>query len=75
MKNNKDEKGVTLIALSITIIVMLIIAGIIIKEVILEESELIPGLSNETYYQENMVEIENEKMDNVLSNQLEDWGF
>lgn len=69
----KNEKGITIVALVVTIIVMLILAGITMKE--LSDNSIISQVQEETNSHQEGIENEQKKMDEVKSKQLEDWGF
>ena len=71
LENN--EKGITLAMLVVTIIVMLILAGVTLKE--LSEEGLIHEVQNETQEQQKTIDEEQKRMDEVKNEQLKDWGF
>lgn len=71
----KSERGITLFALVITIIIMLILAGVAIYSGLIEDGGLINKVKDETQRQQNMVQEEKDKMNSVLRNQEEDWGI
>lgn len=72
----KSEKGITLVVLVLTIIVMLILSAVVIFEGIGQSGEgLIYEVKDQTEYQQNAIQKEEEKMNSVLKNQEEDWGL
>ncbi len=71
LKNN--EKGITLAMLVVTIIVMLILVGVTLKE--LSEDGVVYEVKNETQEQQKTIDEEQKKMDEVKNEQLKDWGF
>ncbi|MBR3134388.1 MAG: hypothetical protein IKG56_02890 [Clostridia bacterium] len=71
MKNN--EKGITLAMLVVTIIVMLILAGVTLKE--LSEDGVVYEVKNATQNQQKTIDDEQKKMDEEKNEQLKDWGF
>lgn len=71
LKNN--EKGITLAMLVVTIIVMLILAGVTLKE--LSEDGVVYEVKNATQNQQKTIDDEQKKMDEEKNEQLKDWGF
>lgn len=71
----KDERGITLIVLVITIIVLFILAGVSLRQIIVDNAAPLKSIMNETEYQRNMVQNENKKMNSVISNIEEEWGI
>mgnify|MGYP005757817361 FL=1 len=70
-----NERGITLLSLVITIIVMVILAGVAIYSGTIEDGGLINQVKDETSKQQDMVQDEKDKMNAVLKNQEEDWGI
>lgn len=70
-----NERGITLLSLVITIIVMVILAGVAIYSGTIEDGGLINQVKDETSKQQEMVQDEKDKMNAVLKNQEEDWGI
>ena len=70
-----NERGITLLSLVITIIVMVILAGVAIYSGTIEDGALINQVKDETSKQQDMVQDEKDKMNAVLKNQEEDWGI
>lgn len=75
MKIKTKENGITIISLAVTIIVMLILAGVVINAALVEDSGLVHDIKSEKEEQEEMIKEEQDKRDDVLKNQLKDWGF
>ena len=75
MKIKTKENGRTIISLAVTIIVMLILAGVVINAALVEDSGLVHDIKSEKEEQEEMIKEEQDKRDDVLKNQLKDWGF
>lgn len=71
---NNSEKGVTLIALVVTIIVLVIITGVTLNKISSDDG-LLNQTANEILYQKDTIENEQKKINEVTKNQLEDWGF
>ncbi len=71
----KDERGITMIALALTIVVLSIITAVSIRQITVNNSEAMKEIINETDYQEEMVQDEKDKMDNVIDRYEEDWGL
>ena len=72
----KSERGITLFSLVITIIVMVILAGVAVYIGVIEDDEgLINRVKEETTKEQEMVQEEKDKMNEVLKNQEKDWGI
>lgn len=71
----ENERGITLLSLVITIIVMLILAGVAIRESLQENGGVINEVKDETLKQQNMVQKEKNKMNTVLQDVEEEWGI
>lgn len=71
----KNERGITLLSLVVTIIVMLILAGVAIRGSLRENGGIINGVKDETIKQQNMVQKEKNKMNTVLQDVEEEWGI
>lgn len=72
----KSERGITLFSLVITIIVMVILAGVAVYTGVIEDDEgLINRVKEETTKEQEMVQEEKDKMNEVLKNQEKDWGI
>lgn len=70
---NNQEKGITLIALAITIIVLMILTAVSMQA--FSEDGLVFQIKGETQNQTQKIDRERRKMDEVKQKQLEDWGF
>ncbi len=70
----KSERGITLVVLSITIIILSIITYVTIRQFSSNDSDLME-ITDENYKQRNMVEKEKEKMSNVMDSLEEEWGL
>lgn len=71
----KNERGITLFSLVVTIIVMLILAGVIIYGSLYENGGIINEVKDETIKQQEMVQDEKDKMNTVLQDVEEEWGI
>lgn len=71
----RNERGITLLSLVLTIVVMVILAGVAIYSGTIEDGGLINQVKDETSKQQDMVQDEKDKMNAVLKNQEEDWGI
>ena len=71
----KNERGITLLALAITLVVMLILAGVAIYGSLYENGGTINIVIDETVKQQNMVQKEKNKMNTVLQDVEEEWGI
>ena len=71
----KNERGITLLSLVVTIIVMLILAGVAIRGSLHENGGVINEVKDETIKQQNMVQKEKNKMNTVLQDVEEEWGI
>lgn len=71
----KNERGITLFALVVTIAVMLILAGAAIYTGIYENGGTVNLVKDETEKQEEIIEKEKEKKNSVLENIEEEWGI
>lgn len=70
-----NERGITLISLVVTIIVMFILIGIPIYWSVIKDGGLINQIKDETNKQQNMIQNEKNKMNTVLKEQEKDWGI
>ena len=71
----KNERGITLMVLVLTIIVMIILSSVVIYLSVIEEGGMVNQVKDETNKQQEMVKQEQEKMNSVLKNQEVDWGI
>jgi len=71
----KNERGITLLSLVVTVIVMLILAAVAINGSLRENGGIINGVKDETIKQQNMVQKEKNKMNTVLQDVEEEWGI
>lgn len=71
----RNERGITLFSLVITLIVMLILIGVVVYNAFLEDGGVINEVKNSTQKQQEMIQEEQDKMSDVLKNQEEDWGI
>lgn len=71
----KNERGITLLSLVLTIIVILILAGVAVYGGLYENGGIINQVKEETQRQQNLVNGEKEKMNTVLQDIEEDWGI
>lgn len=71
----KNERGITLFSLVVTIIVMLILAGVVIYGSLYENGGIINEVKDETIKQQEMVQDEKDKMNTVLQDVEDEWGI
>lgn len=71
----KNERGITLMVLVLTIIVMIILAGVTIYLSLDTNQGVINEVKTETQLQQNMVQTEKNKMNSVLQDLEKDWGL
>lgn len=71
----KNERGITLLVLAVTIIVMFILIGTVAYMGLDSDQGVINEVREETNMQQNLVEKEKEKMNTVLKRQEEEWGI
>lgn len=71
----RNERGITLLSLVVTLVVMLILASVAINGSLHENDGIINGVKDETLKQQNMVQKEKNKMNTVLQDVEEDWGI
>lgn len=71
----KNERGITLLSLVLTIIVMLILVGVAVYGGLYENGGIINQVKEETQRQQNLVNGEKEKINTVLQDIEEDWGI
>ncbi len=71
----KDEKGITLAVLIITVVMFVIIVGVTVRQLVYDNAAPVKSIKNETEYQQNMVQNENKKINGVISDIEEEWGI
>ena len=71
----KNERGITLISLVITVIVMIILAGVAIYGSLYNNGGFINQVKDETKKQQDMVQSEKDKMNTVLQDAEDEWGI
>ena len=71
----RNERGVTLIALVCTIMVLIILTGVTIKLTLVDNNSVIKEVLNATDTQQYMIDNEKEKTSNVIKNYEEEWGL
>lgn len=72
----KENKGITMIALVVTIIVMLILAGVSVGIALGNGKDgIIPQTKKQVKSQEQTATNISTQTDGVLKNYIEDWGF
>ena len=74
-KKMKNEKGVTMIALVVTIMLMIIIAGVSLNLAMLSDNSIVKKIKDETDTQQRMVNEENKKTSNVIKRYEKEWGI
>lgn len=70
-----NERGVTMIALSIAIIILSILAGVSIKLGLASNSAVLQETKKETEMQEEMIEEEQSKRENAIQKFEDEWGL
>ena len=77
MKNQKkiNERGITMIALSLTIIVLSILAGVTINLGLTDNSSIVKEMRNETQLHEEMIKEEQRKTNSVIQKYEDEWGI
>ena len=63
----KDDRGVPMIALGVTILVLSIIPAVSISQLVLGNSVFVKQMVNETDYQEEMIREEEDKITSALA--------
>lgn len=71
----KNERGITLFSLVVTLVVMLILAGVVMYGSLYENGGIINEVKDETIKQQEMVQDEKDKMNTVLQDVEEEWGI
>ena len=71
----KNERGITLISLVVTIVVTFILVGVVIYSSLNDNNGIINGIKDETIEQQNKVQKEKDKMNSVLQDVEEEWGI
>ena len=69
------DRGITLLALVVTLIVMLILAGVAIYGSLYENGGVINQFKDETSKQQDMIRDEKDKMNTVLQDVEDEWGI
>ncbi len=71
----KNERGITLIALVTTTLILSIIAGVSIKIALGDDNSVVREVTNATETQQYMVNQEKQKTSNVIEKYEEEWGL
>ena len=71
----RDERGVTLITLVLTVIIMIILTGVTLNLTSLSNNSVVKKVKNETETQQDMINQEKEKTSNVIKNYEQEWGL
>ena len=71
----KNERGITLIAVVTTMIVLSIIAGVSIKVALGNNDSVVKEVTNATETQQYMINQEKQKTSNVIEKYEEEWGL
>ena len=71
----KSERGITVIALILTMVVLVILAYASIRQITINNSAPVKTIINEIQYQKNTIEDEKNKMNSVISDIEEEWGI
>ena len=71
----RDERGVTLITLVLTVIIMIILTGVTLNLTSLSNNSVVKKVKNETEIQQDMINQEKEKTSNVIKNYEQEWGL
>ena len=71
----KNERGITLIALVTTTLILSIIAGVSIKIALGDDNSVVREVTNATETQQYMVNQEKQKTSNVIEKYEEEWDY
>ena len=71
----RDERGITLITLVVTVIIMIILTGVTLNLTSLSNNGVVKKVKNETETQQDMINQEKEKTSNVIKNYEQEWGL
>lgn len=71
----RDERGITLITLVVTVIIMIILTGVTLNLTSLSNNGVVKKVKNETEIQQDMINQEKEKTSNVIKNYEQEWGL
>lgn len=71
----KNERGITLIAVVVTIAILVIILAVTLNTGLIENNSVIREVTKETDKQQEQVKNEQEKMNDVISSYEEEWGL
>ena len=71
----RNERGITMSALVITIIILIILSGVTLRNILIDNSSQMKAIKNEINTQDNMIEEEKNKIQNVITTYEEDWGL
>lgn len=75
MQKEIKEKGVTIISLVVTVIVLIILAGISIKFGAGAENGVIYEVKNQVETQNKLVKDQTKRINAVIRNQEKEWGI
>ena len=70
-----NERGITMIALSLAIVILSILAGVSLNLGFAENSSILEQVENETAIQEEMIKEEQRKTNSVIKKFEDDWGI
>ena len=71
----RAERGITLITLVLTVIIMIILTGVTLNLTSLSNNSVVKKVKNETETQQDMINQEKEKTSNVIKNYEQEWGL
>ena len=71
----RAERGITLITLVLTVIIMIILTGVTLNLTSLSNNGVVKKVKNETETQQDMINQEKEKTSNVIKNYEQEWGL
>ena len=71
----KNERGITLIALIVTVGIMSILAAVSLNMSLIQNNAIVKEVLNETTKQQQKVREEESKRNSVLSTYEEEWGL
>ena len=71
----RAERGITLITLVLTVIIMIILTGVTLNLTSLSNNGVVKKIKNETEIQQDMINQEKEKTSNVIKNYEQEWGL
>ena len=71
----KNERGITLIILVTTVVILSILTGVTLNMALLENDSIIDEVDKETKKQNEMIKEEENKRSNVIEKLEDEWGI